>query len=143
MLRGKIIVQQNSDTQKNVIIIGGGPAGLTAAYELSKVGVKSRVLEKDHMVGGISRTESYKGFHFDIGGHRFFTKVRAVEDMWHEVLPPSEFLRCSRLSRIFYDRKFFYYPLRPANALLGLGVWNSFLIGWPLPKSTISSKNVA
>ena len=122
-------MEQQSDIEKNVIIIGGGPAGLTAAYELSKVGVKSLVFEKDQIVGGISRTASYKAFHFDIGGHRFFTKVRAVENMWHEILPPSEFLRCKRLSRIYYNRKFFYYPLRPANALFGLGVWNSFMIG--------------
>ena len=111
-----------------VMIIGGGPAGLTAAYELCKIGVKSYVFEKDSIVGGISRTESYKGYHFDIGGHRFFTKVEAVERFWHEVLPKGEFLQCGRLSRIYYNKKFFYYPLRPFNALFGLGIWNSLLI---------------
>jgi protoporphyrinogen oxidase len=110
-----------------VVIIGGGPAGLTAAYQLAKVSVPSIVLEKDSVLGGISRTAEYKGFLFDIGGHRFFTKVQVVEDMWQEVMG-DEFLRRPRLSRIYYNKKFFYYPLRPANALFGLGVWNSFLI---------------
>jgi protoporphyrinogen oxidase len=112
---------------KKVVIIGGGPAGLTAGYELSKAGVESVVLEKDHTVGGISRTVDYKKYHFDIGGHRFFTKIKAVEEMWKEVLS-EDFLRRRRLSRIFYNRKFFYYPLKPFNALFGLGIWNSVLI---------------
>jgi protoporphyrinogen oxidase len=111
-----------------VVIVGGGPAGLTAAYQLSKIGAKSIVLEKDSMLGGISRTVEYKGFHFDIGGHRFFTKVAAVEKMWREVLPQADFLHCRRLSRIYYNRKFFFYPLKPVNALFGLGVFNSLLI---------------
>ena len=114
--------------QKNVVIIGAGPAGLTAAYELCKAGIRSVILEKDRVVGGISRTVNYKGYHFDIGGHRFFTKVKAVEAMWREVLSNGEFLRRNRLSRIYYNKKFFYYPLRASNALLGLGIWNSVLI---------------
>jgi protoporphyrinogen oxidase len=111
---------------KKVVIIGGGPAGLTAAYELSKVGVESIVLEKDQMVGGISRTVNYKNYYFDIGGHRFFTKVKAVEDMWKEVIGDG-FLHRERLSRIYFNNRFFYYPLRPLNALFGMGLWNSFL----------------
>ncbi|MDR4509372.1 MAG: NAD(P)/FAD-dependent oxidoreductase [Candidatus Brocadiaceae bacterium] len=113
--------------KKKVIIIGGGPAGLTAAYELSKVDIESIVLEKDKMIGGISKTVHYKNFHFDIGGHRFFTKSKRVNDMWKAVLG-DEFLRRKRLSRIYYNKKFFFYPLRPMNALLGLGLYNSFLI---------------
>ena len=113
---------------KKVIVIGAGPAGLTAAYELSKANIRSIVLEKDSIVGGISRTVNYKGYHFDIGGHRFFTKVKAVNDMWHNVLPDGDFLRRKRLSRIYYNKRFFYYPLRVSNALLGLGPWNSLLI---------------
>lgn len=112
----------------HTVIVGAGPAGLTAAYELSKAGLPSVVLEKDEVVGGISRTVNYKGYHFDIGGHRFFTKVKAVDEMWHEVLADGQFLRRSRLSRIYYNKKFFYYPLRATNALLGLGIWNSALI---------------
>jgi len=112
---------------KLVIIAGGGPAGLTAAYELYKKGIESIVLEKDTVVGGLARTVDYRGYHFDIGGHRFFTKVQAVEEMWREVLK-EDFLTCQRLSRIYYNKKFFYYPLRAMNALTGLGLWNSFLI---------------
>jgi protoporphyrinogen oxidase len=112
---------------KPVIIIGAGPAGLTAAYALCKAEIGSIVLEKDQAVGGISRTANYKGYYFDIGGHRFFTKVEAVEDIWREVLGEN-LLRRNRLSRIFYNKKLFYYPLRPLNALLGLGPWNSILI---------------
>jgi protoporphyrinogen oxidase len=110
-----------------VVIIGAGPAGLTAAYVLSKAGAQSIVLEKDQVVGGLARTVNYKGYYFDIGGHRFFTKVEAVEKIWKEVLAEN-LLRRNRLSRIYYNNKFFYYPLRPLNALLGLGVWNSILI---------------
>ena len=113
--------------RRNVVIIGGGPAGLTAAYRLTQAGVPSVVLEKDDVVGGISRTAEYKGFLFDIGGHRFFTKVKVVQDMWREVLGDDLLVR-PRLSRIYYNNKFFYYPLRPANALFGLGLWNSLLI---------------
>jgi protoporphyrinogen oxidase len=112
---------------KRVIVMGGGPAGLTAAYNLCKKGIKCVVLEKDDVVGGLSRTVSYNGYHFDIGGHRFFTKVKAVEDLWREVLGKN-FLRRSRLSRIYYDGKFFNYPLRPLNALMGLGLLNSIFI---------------
>lgn len=111
-----------------VVIIGAGPAGLTAAYQLCKAGIQSLILEKDRVVGGISRTVNYKGYHFDIGGHRFFTKIKAVDAMWHEVLAEGQFLRRNRLSRIFYNKKFFNYPLVASNALMGLGVWNSALI---------------
>ncbi|KPK01565.1 MAG: FAD-dependent oxidoreductase [Nitrospira bacterium SG8_35_4] len=112
---------------KRVVIIGGGPAGLTAAYELSKLGRKSIVIEKEKSVGGISRTVNYKNYLFDIGGHRFFTKIKKVEDMWNDVLGP-DFLHRKRMSRIYYNKKFFHYPLRPVNALNGLGVWNSSMI---------------
>lgn len=117
-----------NNNEKKVVIIGAGPAGLTAAYQLCKEQVKSVVLEKDDVVGGISRTVNYKGYLFDIGGHRFFTKVKVVDDMWREVLGEEKFLRRSRLSRIYYNKKFFYYPLKATNALLGLGVMNSCLM---------------
>ena len=111
--------------EENVIIIGGGPAGLTAAYQLSKAGIQSTVLEKEKMVGGLAKTVNYKGFRFDIGGHRFFTKVKPVEKIWHEVLTKADFLRCRRLSRIFYNRTFFRYPLKPLDTLRGLGIGKS------------------
>ncbi len=106
---------------KQYVIIGGGPAGLTAAYELTKLNVHPVVLEKNNMVGGISRTESFKGFYFDMGGHRFFTKVPEVNRMWQEVLGP-DFITRPRLSRIYYNHKFFMYPVKPFNALSGLGI---------------------
>jgi protoporphyrinogen oxidase len=89
--------------------------------------VETIVLEKDSLVGGISRTVNYKNYYFDIGGHRFFTKIKAVENLWKEVLG-NDFLQRKRLSRIYFNKKFFYYPLRPLNTLFGLGVWNSILI---------------
>lgn len=112
---------------KKVVIIGGGPAGLTASYQLSKAGVSSIVLEKDQTLGGLSRTINYKNYYFDIGGHRFFTKIKEVEHIWKGMLA-DDFLRRKRLSRIYYNKKFFYYPLRVINALFGLGIWNTFLI---------------
>lgn len=112
---------------KTVVIIGAGPAGLTAAYQLHKRDAQFVVVEQDAQVGGISRTIQYKDYLFDLGGHRFFTKIRAAEEMWKEVLD-QDLLRRRRMSRIYYNNKFFFYPLRPVNALLGLGIWNSGLI---------------
>ena len=110
-----------------VAIIGAGPAGLTAGYLLSKEGIEATVLEADPIyVGGISRTATYKGFHFDIGGHRFFSKSKAVEDLWTEILPNDMLVR-PRSSRIFYGGKFFSYPLKPFEALLKLGILKSIL----------------
>jgi protoporphyrinogen oxidase len=110
-----------------VAIIGAGPAGLTAAYLLSKNNVDVTVLEADPVyVGGISRTATYKGFHFDIGGHRFFSKSKAVEDLWTEILPDDMLVR-PRSSRIFYGGKFFTYPLKPFEALIKLGIVRSTL----------------
>jgi protoporphyrinogen oxidase len=111
----------------NVAIIGAGPAGLTAAYLLSKNEVSATVLEADPVyVGGISRTATYKGFHFDIGGHRFFSKSKEVNDLWNEILP-QDMLDRPRSSRIFYGGKFFAYPLRPFEALVKLGPLKSIL----------------
>ena len=103
-----------------VVVIGGGPAGLTAAVELGRLGVPVTVLEKDRLVGGIARTESYRGYRFDIGGHRFFTKIGEVEQFWHELLG-AEFITRPRISRIFYKGKFYNYPLKAMNALSNLG----------------------
>src|SRR5919109_2562757 len=110
-----------------VAIIGAGPAGLTAAYLLCKNDVEVTVLEADPVyVGGISRTVTYKGFHFDIGGHRFFSKSKAVEDFWTEILPNDMLVR-PRSSRIFYGGKFYSYPLKALEALIKLGLVRSTL----------------
>ena len=90
------------DAAPDVVIIGAGPAGLTAAYELAKEGVRSRIFEADAVVGGISRTVERDGWRFDLGGHRFFTKVPEVEAFWHEVLPDEDFLMRPRLSRAYH-----------------------------------------
>jgi protoporphyrinogen oxidase len=108
-----------------MVIAGGGPAGLTGAYELTRHGRTCVVLEADaRLVGGISRTDEYKGYRFDIGGHRFFSKSSEVNALWREILG-GELITRSRLSRIYYDRKFFYYPLKPVDALWKLGPWRS------------------
>jgi protoporphyrinogen oxidase len=108
-----------------VVCIGAGPAGLTAAYLLSRRGVPVTVIERDPaLVGGISRTASYRGFLFDIGGHRFFSKSREVEDLWNEILGP-DFLNRPRKSRIYYRGRLFDYPLRAQDALMKLGVVES------------------
>jgi protoporphyrinogen oxidase len=109
------------DPTPNVVVIGAGPAGLTAAYQLSKRGVAATILEADNVVGGISRTAQRDGWRFDIGGHRFFTKVQAVENLWFEILGSEDFLRRSRKSRILYQGKLYDYPLVPMNALRNLG----------------------
>lgn len=105
---------------ERVVVIGAGPAGLTAARELTKAGVCPVVIDKRGRLGGLARTETFNGFRFDMGGHRFFTKIEEVKTIWREVLGDN-LLRRPRLSRIYYDRRFFYYPLRPLNALLNLG----------------------
>ena len=103
------------------VIIGAGPAGLTAAYQFAKHGVIGTVLEATSEIGGISQTVQRDGWRFDIGGHRFFTKVSAVRDLWHEILGAEDFLVRPRLSRIYYDGKFYDYPLNVRNALSNLG----------------------
>jgi protoporphyrinogen oxidase len=109
------------------LVIGAGPAGLTTAYSLAKGGRSVIVLEQDPVyVGGISRTVEHNGFLFDIGGHRFFSKSKEVVDLWNEILP-DDFLDRPRLSRIYYGRKFYAYPLKALEALRNLGVFTSAL----------------
>jgi protoporphyrinogen oxidase len=120
-------MDQRPSAEKQVVVIGAGPAGLTAAYELAKLDLNPILVEKGDKVGGLARTEDYKGYFFDMGGHRFFTKVEGVNRMWRQVLG-DKFLRRPRLSRIYYNHKFFDYPLKPLNALAGLGLWQSILI---------------
>ena len=115
--------------EKKAVIIGAGPAGLTAAYVLAKAGVPVVVLEGDpQYVGGISRTAQYKGFKFDIGGHRFFSKSQEIENLWDEILPNDMLVR-PRLSRICYNHKIFAYPLKPAEAFFKLGPIESMRCG--------------
>ncbi len=105
----------------HVVCIGGGPAGLTAAYLLARAGVGVTVLERDPVyVGGISRTQTYKGFHVDIGGHRFFSKSAEVEALWNEILG-DDFLYRPRKSRIYYRGRLIDYPLRAGDALAKIG----------------------
>src|SRR5215468_12088427 len=113
------------ERKTKTIIVGAGPAGLTAAYELTKQGAAVVVLESDpQYVGGISRTVAYKGFRFDIGGHRFFSKSREVEDLWTEIAG-DDMLQRPRSSRIYYRGQFFSYPLKAMEALAKLGVIES------------------
>ncbi|KPQ36500.1 MAG: Protoporphyrinogen oxidase [Phormidesmis priestleyi Ana] len=123
----------------DTVVIGAGPAGLTAAYELAKKGKKSLIFEQADKVGGISRTETYRGYRFDIGGHRFFTKVGEVQQIWKEILG-DEFIQVPRLSRIYYRGKFFDYPLSIASTLSNLGVTDSSLIILSYLKSRFKSK---
>ena len=105
-----------------ILIIGAGPAGLTAAWELSKHNLQSKILESDKETGGISRTVDRDGWKFDIGGHRFFTKVQEVYDIWDEMLDEEDFILRPRMSRIYYKGKFYDYPLKASNALFNLGI---------------------
>ena len=102
------------------VIIGGGPAGISAAHTLVERQLPCLLLEKDRQMGGLCKTVEYKGFRCDIGGHRFFTKNKEIQALWENTLG-KEFLVRQRLSRIYYRGKFFYYPLRVGNALSGLG----------------------
>ncbi len=122
--------------KKQIIVIGGGPSGLTAAYTFCKKNVPVVCYEADSLVGGISRTVNYKGYRFDIGGHRFFTKIPEVNALWEEILG-DDFLLRPRLSRIYYNKTFFDYPLKAKNSLFGLGLLNSFLIGMSYIKSSL------
>jgi len=112
----------------SVFIIGAGPAGLTAAYELNKVfDGDISLCDLDSQVGGISRTVYRNGWRFDIGGHRFFSKSKLVNNLWDEMLSPEVFELRPRKSRIYYRGKYFDYPLKPLNALLSLGILESAL----------------
>ena len=109
------------------VVIGAGPAGLVTAYDLVRNGQEAIVLEQADKVGGISRTETYKGYRFDIGGHRFFTKVGEVQSLWKEILG-DDFIQVPRLSRIYYRNRFFDYPLSISSTLKNIGPIDSTLI---------------
>ena len=122
------MIPYRDQNAKKVVVMGAGPAGLTAAWELTGKGVPCEILEADPSeVGGIARTASYRGFRFDIGGHRFFTKSDEVRRVWREILPQEDWLQVSRVSRIYYKGKFFAYPLKAFDALGKLGIGTSAL----------------
>jgi protoporphyrinogen oxidase len=106
--------------EKPVVVLGGGPAGLTAGYLMAKQGKSVVVLEASDQVGGLARTEVRDGYRFDLGGHRFFTKVKEVDDLWHEIMK-EEFLRRPRQSRIYWNKKFLEYPLQGMDVIKKLG----------------------
>ena len=105
---------------QEVSVIGAGPAGLSAAHELGRHGVRALVVEAGDRVGGLARTETYKGYRFDIGGHRFYTKEQEVQKLWQQVLG-QDFLKVRRLSRIYYRGSFFTYPVVVSNLVSNLG----------------------
>ena len=124
-MHGANLHGDSSEFDVDVAIIGAGPAGLTAGYLLSKKGLKVAIIEKDsRYVGGISRTVEHEGYRFDIGGHRFFSKSQQVVDLWNEILP-DDFIQRPRMSRIYYEGKFYSYPLRAFEALGNLGILRS------------------
>ena len=126
------------DERAPVVILGAGPAGLAAAVELARAGRQVVVIERGRAVGGLARTEVYKGFRFDIGGHRFYTKSEEIQRFWSEALG-GDFLLRPRLSRIYYRGRFFRYPLQAWDTLTGLGpleaarAFSSYLRRWAMP----------
>lgn len=116
-----------SSPSSPLIVIGAGPAGLTAAYEAVKNKLHPIIVEKSNQVGGIARTELYRGYRFDIGGHRFFTHFDEIQHIWKEVLE-NDFIAVNRISRIYYKNRFYKYPLSFFNALSNLGVLEGMLI---------------
>ena len=108
-------------TNDRVTVIGAGPAGLTAAYELARHGISGTIVEATDSIGGLSQTAQRDGYRFDLGGHRFFTKAPEVDALWDEMLGEPMLVR-QRMSRIYYDGKFYDYPLRATNALRNLGI---------------------
>src|SRR2546421_4569550 len=109
-----------SEIPQTTLVLGGGPAGLTAGYLLGQAGREVVVFEADGQVGGLAKTVEHDGYRFDLGGHRFFTKVAEVDDLWHEILG-DEFLRRPRMSRIYWNNRYLDYPLRGADVIKKLG----------------------
>ena len=113
----------------DLIIIGAGPAGLTAAYQLSESNKKVLVLEKKSQVGGLAETKVFGSYRYDIGPHRFFTKNKEVYELFLEMLG-NDAVSVDRKTRILFNNSYFDYPLTPLNALFGLGFSESVVIGF-------------
>jgi protoporphyrinogen oxidase len=135
---------RDSLLSKPTVVLGAGPAGLTAGYLLAKKGLPVIVLEAHEKVGGLAMTEERDGYRFDLGGHRFFTKVKEVDDLWHEVLD-EEFLLRPRMSRIYWNKKYLDYPLRGPDVIRKLGpveltrAFFSYLVAAVKPKGNEES----
>jgi protoporphyrinogen oxidase len=119
-------VGQRDEQTVGTAVLGAGPAGLTAAYVLARRGAPGVVFEADSTVGGIAKTVVHDGYRFDLGGHRFFTKLHHVQELWEAVLGDELLLR-PRLSRIYYDGKFLAYPLQAKDVIARLGLLESVL----------------
>src|SRR4051812_14879799 len=118
--RGAGLLRMANDTTQTTLVLGGGPAGLTAGYLLGKLGRDVVVLEADDQVGGLAKTVEIDGYRFDLGGHRFFTKSVEVDTLWHEILG-EEFLLRPRMSRIYWNSRYLDYPLRGSDVIRKLG----------------------
>ena len=116
----------SQDDSVGIAVLGAGPAGLTAAYVLGLRGVRGTVYEADGVVGGIAKTVEYDGYRFDLGGHRFFTKLSEIERLWQSMLG-DDFLVRPRLSRIYYQGKYYAYPLQTRDVIARLGLLESVL----------------
>lgn len=128
----------DAPTEKHypVIIVGAGPAGLSAAYELLRHDIRACVLEKSDKVGGLARTEIYKDYRFDVGGHRFFTHDKTIQGLWNKMMG-KDFLRVPRLSSIYYQGRYFKYPIEPFNVIVKLGLFESILTGFSYIKARL------
>jgi protoporphyrinogen oxidase len=113
----------------DVVIIGAGPAGLSAGYELCNSKKKVLVLEKKYQVGGLAETKVFGDYRYDIGPHRFFTKNEEVYSLFIKMLG-DDAVKVNRKTRILFKNSYFDYPLSPVNALFGLGIFESIQIGF-------------
>ena len=113
--------------KNNILIIGAGPAGLTCGYQISKSKkYNCKIVEITNEVGGMARSINIFDRIVDIGPHRFFSNDTRINKLWLEVIG-DEYKMVNRLTRIYYKKKFFNYPLKPFNALFNLGVITSVL----------------
>ena len=131
---------------KHTVILGGGPAGLACGHELSANGAEISVLERNPYVGGLCRTVEYKGFRFDLGGHRWFSKNEDLNN-WFRRLMGDEIVRVNRVSRIYYGGKYFFYPVRFSEILRKTGPVSMLNAGaaflWAASRKYVNGKSPA